>query len=114
MAEKTQEKTEKNKNESLVETNVPTRGRTFQGKIIKKFPTRIVIEFEKTIYVPKYESYKKRKTKLHARIPESLDVQLGDIVKIKETRPLSKIIHFVIIEIVQKAPEKKEAKEKEK
>jgi len=81
-----------------------TRGRKFEGYVIKKFPRRIVIEFEKTIYVKKYERYVKKKTKLHARLPECMKdkVMIGDYVEIKECRPLSKIIHFVLIKILRK------------
>lgn len=74
------------------------RGRTFKGKIIKKFAHRVCIEFERTVYIKKYERYSKRKTKLHARIPENFaeTLNLGDYIEIKECRPLSKIIHFMV------------------
>lgn len=77
--------------------SISLRGRTFSGTVIKKFPKRIVIEFERTIYIKKYERYSKRKTKLHARLPDCMnkDVEIGDYVEIKECRPISKIIHFV-------------------
>lgn len=79
--------------------NISLRGRSFKGNVIKKFPKRIVIEFERTIFIKKYERYSKRKTKLHARLPDciSKDIQIGDYVEIKECRPISKIIHFVLI-----------------
>ena len=78
--------------------NISLRGRSFRGKVIRKFPKRVVIEFERTVYVQKYERYSKRKTKLHARLPDSLfqHVNIGDYIEIKECRPLSKIIHFVV------------------
>ena len=78
--------------------NISLRGRSFRGKVIRKFPKRVVIEFERTVYVKKYERYSRRKTKLHARLPESLfqEINLGDYIEIKECRPLSKIIHFVV------------------
>jgi small subunit ribosomal protein S17 len=81
-----------------------TRGRTFKGAVIKKFPKRVVIEFERTIYIKKYERYSKRKTKLHARLPESMvkDVNIGDYIEIMECRPLSKIIHFIVVGKVEK------------
>ena len=79
--------------------NISLRGRTFKGNVIKKFPKRVVIEFERTIFVKKYERYSRRKTKLHARLPDCIkdDIQIGDYVEIKECRPISKIIHFVLI-----------------
>lgn len=80
-----------------------TRGRTFEGKVTKKFPKRIVIEFERMIYVRKYERYAKSKTKIHARLPVCMEnkINIGDIAKIKECRPLSKIIHFTVIDKIK-------------
>lgn len=81
------------------------RGRTFEGNVLKKFHGRVVIEFDRMNYVRKYERYEKRKTKLHARLPNCLDeeVNVGDRVRIVETRPISKIIHFVVTKIVRKS-----------
>jgi len=78
---------------------ISLRGRSFKGTVIKKFPKRIVIEFERTIYIDKYERYARRKTKLHARLPDCMfkDINIGDYVEIKECRPISKIIHFVVV-----------------
>ena len=81
---------------------VATRGRIFQGTVAKKFEKRVVVEFERTVRVPKYERFAKKKTKLHARIPEGMEVKVGDLVKIRETRPLSKIIHFLVIDVVRR------------
>jgi small subunit ribosomal protein S17 len=91
------------------ERRVGTRGRTFEGIVTKKFPKRIVIEFERMIYVRKYERYAKLKTKIHARLPDSMEknINLGDLVRVHECRPLSKIIHFVVIEKIKDAVEVK-------
>lgn len=80
------------------ETLVGTRGRIFKGIVTKKFPTRVAIEFERTVYMPKYERYYKKKTRLHAHLPKGIDVDVGDYIKIQECRPLSKIIHFIVLE----------------
>ncbi len=74
------------------------RVRTFEGKVIKKFHKRVVIEFERMIYVRKYERYAKSKTKIHARLPVCIEkeINIGDLIQFKECRPLSKIIHFVV------------------
>ena len=83
--------------------NLKVRGRTFKGYVIRKFPRRIAIEFERTIYVRKYERYMKKKTRLHARIPKCQEdkVKIGDYVLIGECRPLSKIIHFIFLNKIQ-------------
>jgi len=84
--------------------SLKARGRTFKGKVIKKFHKRIVIEFERMVYVRKYERYKKSKTKIHARLPICMEkeINIGDLAKVQECRPLSKMIHFVVIGKVNK------------
>ncbi|MEX0932578.1 MAG: 30S ribosomal protein S17 [Candidatus Pacearchaeota archaeon] len=79
--------------------SLKARGRLFEGRVTSKFPKRISISFERMIYVKKYERYAKSKTKIHARLPDCMgkDVNIGDLVRIRECRPLSKIIHFVVV-----------------
>lgn len=96
----TQKKTSAPK--EITSSLVATRGRTFQGYVTKVFPRRAVIELERTIYIKKYERFTKHKTRLHARIPDGMSVSVGDQVEARECRPLSKIIHFVIINVVPK------------
>lgn len=79
---------------------VETRGRIFKGIVSKKFEKRVVVDFERTVRIAKYERFAKKKTRLHARIPEDMHVKVGDIVKIRECRPLSKMIRFKVIEIL--------------
>jgi small subunit ribosomal protein S17 len=80
------------------------RGKVFDGYVIRKFHKRIVIEFERMIYIRKYERYKKSRTKIHARLPDCMEkeISVGDLVRIRECRPLSKIVHFVVIEKINK------------
>ena len=83
------------------------RGRLFEGVVTKKFPRRIVIEFERMVYIKKFERYKKSKTKIHARIPDCMNenIKIGDYIRVRECRPLSKLIHFVVIEKIKNAEE---------
>ena len=82
---------------------ISLRGRSFKGKVVRKFPKRVTIEFERTLYIKKYERYAKKKTKLHARLPEcmSKDINIGDYIEIKECRPISKIIHFIVLKKIR-------------
>ena|SRR3989344_216049 len=101
--EERKQKTKQEKKEELAgQLKVSTRGRIFKGVVTKKFPTRIVVEFEKTDYIPKYERYYKKKTRIHAYLPKGANVEVGDYVKVQECRPLSKIIHSIFIEKVSK------------
>jgi small subunit ribosomal protein S17 len=118
--EKTENKAQKKEEKAIVGAvcsdsdchihgSLKTRGRVFEGKVIKKFYKRIVIEFERTIYIKKYERYKKSRTKIHARLPNCMKdkINLGDYIKVQECRPLSKIIHFAVIEKIRDAEIKK-------
>ena len=86
-----------------VHGNLKARGRVFEGIVIRKLHKRVTIEFERMIYVRKYERYKKSKTKIHARLPICMEdeINIGDLIKVQECRPLSKIIHFVVIKKIK-------------
>ena len=94
----------------FIHGRLKARGRIFEGKVIRKFDKRITIEFERTVYIHKYERYAKSKTKLHARLPHCMkeEIQIGDLVRIQECRPLSKIIHFVVVGKVNVKGDKKQ------
>lgn len=116
MTKKTETKKMKTENTSIVcndndcptHGSLKTRGRTFKGAVVSKNTKRIAIEFERMIYVRKYERYARSKTKIHARLPTCLtkDINIGDTIKIAECRPLSKIIHFVVVEKLKDAEDK--------
>ncbi|RLI79459.1 30S ribosomal protein S17 [Archaeoglobales archaeon] len=74
------------------------RGQVFRGKVVKTYEKSAVIERELLRYVPKYERYLKKISKLHAHNPECIDAREGDIVTVVECRPISKTKSFVIIE----------------
>lgn len=86
-----------------------TRGKIFQGGITKIFPRRLVMEFERMVYSRKYERYYKSRTKIHVRLPFCMkgELDIGDQVRIQECRPLSKRIHFVVLNKIEKNKTKK-------
>jgi len=79
---------------------IPSRGRSFRGAVIRKFEKRVTIELERTVKIPKYERFMKKKTRIHARLPDEFSdkVQIGDLIRVQECRPLSKTIHFIFVE----------------
>ena len=89
--------------------SLKTRGRTFKGIVVSKNQKRIAIKFEKMNYERKYERFSKSKVKIHARLPKCMEkrIKIGDLIRIQECRPLSKIIHFVVIEKIKEGDEKK-------
>ena len=97
------EKSEKEEKKSARAHSISTRGKVFQGIVTRKFPKRVVIEFERTIHIPKFERYLKKTTRIHARLPDEMahDIHIGDLIKVRECHPLSKIIHFIVIEKIK-------------
>lgn len=88
--------------------SLSARGRSFKGIIKKTVGRRAVIEFERFVRHKKYERYAKAKTRLHAHMPDCLaqKIKVGSMVKVTECRPLSKIIHFIVVDIVGETKEK--------
>jgi small subunit ribosomal protein S17 len=79
--------------------NIKLHGRVFVGTVIKtKMHKSCTVEFERKVILPKYERYAKKRTRIKAHNPDCIKAEDGDIVKIAETRPLSKTINFVVIE----------------
>ena len=78
------------------------RGRAFVGKVIAaRARMTATIEWGRIKYIPKYERYEKRRTRIKAHNPECIDAKEGDKVKIMECRPLSKTKKFVIVEVLK-------------
>ncbi|MBW2993417.1 30S ribosomal protein S17 [Candidatus Woesearchaeota archaeon] len=98
------------------------RGRSFTGTIIAKdIHKTVTVEWPRKYFIPKYERHETRRTRIRVHNPECINAEIGDKVKIMETRPLSKTKHFVIIENLgaqygfkEKLEELEEAKTKPK
>ena len=87
----------------------------FKGKIVKKDINRsATIEWEKSHYVPKYERYEVRRSRMRVHNPPCIDANVGDHVLVARTRPLSKDKNHVIIELISSGLESeiKESKSK--
>nr|AJS13042.1 30S ribosomal protein S17P, small subunit ribosomal protein S17 [uncultured archaeon] len=67
-----------------------------------KMSKTAIVSWDRKVYVPKFERYEKRRSKVSAHNPECIDAKRGDVVLIAETRPLSKTKNFVIIEVIGK------------
>ena len=84
--------------ENQKKENIPVRGRKFTGNVTStKMARTAVLVMERRIYIPKYERYQKRRTRIKAHIPVGMEVAEGDSVTVQETRPLSKTKHFLVI-----------------
>lgn len=83
----------------MLKNKISIRGRTFEGVVIKdKAKKTVVVERNYLVYVPKYERYRKARTRFLARNPEEINAKVGDKVKIAECRKISKNVSFIVIE----------------
>ena len=86
--------------------SVKVRGRVFTGTVTSaKMQKTVSVEWPMRKYVKKYERFELRRSKVKAHNPESINAKEGDLVRIAETRPLSKTKNFVVIEIVKRNSE---------
>jgi small subunit ribosomal protein S17 len=77
--------------------------RTVQGRVVSnKMDKTITIAVERKVKHPIYGKFIKRTTKLHAH-DETNQCNEGDVVTIRECRPLSKSKNWMLVEIVTKA-----------
>ncbi|MEM2920702.1 MAG: 30S ribosomal protein S17 [Candidatus Bathyarchaeia archaeon] len=81
--------------------SVGVRGALIEGTVVSSRMTRtVVVQIDYVHYVPKYKRYERRRSKIPAHNPPCVGAKIGDKVKIGETRPLSKTVHFVVVERV--------------
>lgn len=81
--------------------DLPIRGRIITATVMSaKTPKNVTVEIIDRKYVSKYERYVPVRTKIKAHNPECIRAKEGDIVKIAETRPISKTKNFVVVQIV--------------
>ena len=82
-----------------MKTKPTTRGRQFVGTVLgAKMQKTATVEWERRRYVPKYERYETRRSRVKAHNPDEIAAEHGDRVVIAECRPLSKTKKFIIIE----------------
>lgn len=80
-----------------------TRGAEFTGKVVSdKAKKTAIVERDYTRYAYKYERYLRKRSRIPAHNPECIGAKEGDMVKIAESRKLSKTKSFVITAVVKK------------
>ena len=80
--------------------NIDTKGRTLIGKVVSvKMQKTVVVMVERSVAHSKYGKILKKTAKYHAH-DENQACKLGNVVKIVETRPLSKLKNWALVEII--------------
>ena len=79
------------------------RIRTLQGKVVSdKMDKTITVAVERRVKHPVYGKYISRTTKVHAH-DEDNQCKMGDVVIVRESRPLSKNKSWTLLEVVERA-----------
>ncbi len=93
-----------NDNKCAIHGGVKVRGNLFTGRVVSaKADKTAIVERTLTHYVQKYERYKNVRSKMAAHNPKCIGAKENDIVKIGETRKLSKTKAFAILGIEGRA-----------
>ncbi|MBN2458014.1 30S ribosomal protein S17 [Candidatus Woesearchaeota archaeon] len=86
---------------------ISLRGRIIKCKVVHaKVPKNAIVEWNWTKKIPKYERYEKKRTRINVHNPACISAKEGDIVKIMETKKISKTKSFVIVEKIGQTGEK--------
>ena len=87
---------------------ISLHGRILTGIVLSdKMHKTVTVSWERRINVSKYERYARSYSKIKAHNPACINAKKGDLVKVMETRPMSKTKNFVVIEILEKPGEDK-------
>ncbi|RZL05991.1 MAG: 30S ribosomal protein S17 [Pedobacter sp.] len=76
--------------------------KTRTGLVVSnKMDKSVVVAVERKVKHPIYGKFVKKTTKFHAHDDKN-ECSIGDVVKIMETRPLSKTKRWRLVEVVEK------------
>ncbi len=91
--------------ESCTDKNCPfhgtlkVHGRIIVGDVVSsKASKTATVSYSYQSFIPKYERYETKHTKVKAHNPSCINAKEGDKVRVMETRPLSKTKNFVVIQ----------------
>ena len=74
------------------------RGKVIEGKVVStKSSHTAIVERGYSKFVPKYQGYERRKSKITSHNPPCINAKDGQSVFIAECRPISKTKSFVVV-----------------
>lgn len=77
-------------------------GRSVIGRVISnKMNKTIVVEVERKVKHPLYGKYMTRYSKMYAH-DDTNTCKVGDLVLIKQSRPISKMKHWMLVKVLEK------------
>lgn len=80
--------------------NSRIRGKITQGIVVsKKSRNTVIIRRDYVHFIKKYQRYERRNTRLACHLPDCLsqEIQVGDFVRVGESRKISKTKAFIVL-----------------
>lgn len=75
------------------------RGRVLEGVVVSaKMQKTVIVRRDYIYYVPKFQRYERRRSRIPAHNPPCIGATKGDTVRIAECKPISKTVSFVVVE----------------
>ena len=88
--------------------NTRIRGKITKGVIVsKKSRNTVIIKRDYVQFVKKYQRYERRNTRLACHLPNCLShvINIGDLVRVGESRKISKTKAFIVLEKISSGEE---------
>lgn len=83
-----------------METNKRNTRKVREGVVVSnKMQKTVTVRVERTVRHPRFEKVMTRSKKFYAHTEDS-NIQIGQKVRIEETRPLSKLKRWRVVEVV--------------
>jgi small subunit ribosomal protein S17 len=90
----------------MTEQQPQATNRTLTGRVISnKMDKTITVLIERRVQHPLYGKFIKRSTKVHAH-DETNQCQIGDVVTVEQSRPLSKTKTWRLLSIIEQTKER--------
>lgn len=87
----------------MVEEKAKSRKNEKVGQVVStKMQKTIVVEVSRRVPHPAYKKIVKRRKKFYAH-DEGQTANVGDVVRIQESRPLSRLKRWTLVEVVRRA-----------
>ena len=84
-------------------TETENSGRTIEGRVVSnKMQKTVTVLLERQVQHPLYGKIIRRSTKVHAH-DENGECKEGDVVRIAETRPMSKTKNWRVVKVITRA-----------
>ena len=82
--------------------HIKVRGQTFVGRVVRyRMQKTATVEWERIVKIPKYERVFRTTSRVKVHVPDCIKIREGDLVRIGETKKISKTKSFVVLEVLK-------------